>query len=170
LISGAFDSVWHKGLIAKLKSLGIEGQLLQLLSDYLSNRSLSVVLQGSESRSYPIEAGVPQGSLFGPLMWNIYFDDLLHLIPEAIAYADDLTIHISYAKEHTQENSERLQWIIELATKWGKLWKVQFAATKSQSLTISRRSESESDSPLHGRTSTKRGRLSTFSGSNSITN
>jgi len=74
-------------------------------------------------------------------MSNIYFDDLLHLIPEAVAYADDLTIHISYAKEHTQENSERLQWIIDLATKWGKLWKVQFAATKSQSLTISRRSD-----------------------------
>jgi len=54
-------------------------------------------------------------------MWNIYFDDLLHLIPEAVAYADDLTIHISYAKEHTQENSERLQWIIDLTTKWGKV-------------------------------------------------
>jgi len=58
---------------------------------------------------------------------------LLHHIPEVVAYADDFTIHISYAKEHTQENSERLQWIIDLATKWGKLWKVHFAATKSQS-------------------------------------
>lgn len=65
-ISGAFDTIWHNGLLSKIKSLGIEGNLA-LLKDYLSDRSLTVVVGGEESERYPIKAGVPQGSLLGPL-------------------------------------------------------------------------------------------------------
>ena len=88
-IAGAFDRVWHKGLIAKLKSLGISGDLLLLLQDYLQGRTLQVVVNGSTSSEYPIEASVPQGSVLGPLLWNVYLNDILQLIPQAHAYADD---------------------------------------------------------------------------------
>ena len=91
-IEGAFDRVWHAGLLAKLRAVGIEGPLLQILRDYLRERYLKVVIDGQESEKQPMRAGVPQGSCIGPLLWNIHINDLLHLIPSVRAYADDLTL------------------------------------------------------------------------------
>ena len=67
-IAGAFDRVWHKGIIAKLRSLGIAGPLLSLLEDYLHGRTMQVVVNGQTSSKFPIEASVPQGSVIGPLL------------------------------------------------------------------------------------------------------
>ena len=62
-IAGAFDTGWHRGLIAKLKQMGITGDLLHLFSSYLTGRSLRVVVNRHTSASFPIEASVPQGSV-----------------------------------------------------------------------------------------------------------
>ena len=67
-IAGAFDNGWHRGLIAKLKQMGITGDLLHLFSSYLTGRSLRVVVNGHTSASFPIEASVPQGSVLGPIL------------------------------------------------------------------------------------------------------
>ena len=88
-IAGAFDSVWHKGLIHKLQAFGISGNLLSLLQNYLTDRDLIVAMNGRESTHFPIKAGVPQGSLLGPVFWNIYINDLLDAVPDSVAYADD---------------------------------------------------------------------------------
>ena len=64
-ISKAFDRVWHAGLLHKLKSYGISGQIFSLISSFLSNRRLRVVLDGKSSQEYPVNAGVPQGSILG---------------------------------------------------------------------------------------------------------
>ena len=148
-IAGAFDTVWHEGLLSKIKSLGITGNLLSLLESYLKERSLVVAVDGADSESYAISAGVPQGSLLGPLLWNIFLDDLLQQIPEAVAYADDLTIHISYGKEEANNAAERLQNILNKVTKWGEKWQIQFAAEKSQSMVISRRKVPINRQDLH---------------------
>ena len=58
-ISKAFDRVWHAGLLHKLKSYGISGQIFGLISSFLSNRRLWVVLDGKSSQEYPVNAGVP---------------------------------------------------------------------------------------------------------------
>ena len=63
-ISMAFDRVWHAGLLHKLKSYGISGQIFGL-SSFLSNRWLRVVLYGKYSEEYLVNAGVPQGSIVG---------------------------------------------------------------------------------------------------------
>ena len=68
-ISKAFDSVWHDGLLHKLKSYGISGQIFSLISSFLSNRRLRVVLDGKSSQEYPVNAGVPQGSILGPTLF-----------------------------------------------------------------------------------------------------
>ena len=61
-ISKASDRVWHADLLHKLKSDGISGQIFGLISSFLSNRRLRVVLDGKCSQEYPVNAGVPQGS------------------------------------------------------------------------------------------------------------
>ena len=68
-IAGAFDRVSHAGLIHKVASMGIAGQLLTWLSDYLSGRRLQVVVGGQHSATFPIRAGVPQGSILGPTLF-----------------------------------------------------------------------------------------------------
>ena len=68
-ISKAFDKVWHDGLIFKLKSYGVEGELLLLLKNYLHNREQRVVLNGQTPEWKRIYSGVPQGSVLGPLLF-----------------------------------------------------------------------------------------------------
>ena len=64
-ISKAFDRVWHKGLIFKLKQYGINGNLLDWLTDYLKGRSQKVFVKSSFSESKVLGGGVPQGSVLG---------------------------------------------------------------------------------------------------------
>ena len=76
-ISKAFDRVWHAGLLHKLKHYGISGQIFGLISSFLSNRLLRVVLDGKSSQEYPVNAGDPQGSILGPTL-SYYTLILLH--------------------------------------------------------------------------------------------
>ena len=66
-ISKAFDRVWHDGLIYKLKRCGVAGQLLLLIQSFLKDRKQRTVLNGQSSTWGDISAGVPQGSILGPL-------------------------------------------------------------------------------------------------------
>ena len=93
LISKAFDRVWHTGLLDKLKSYGISGQIFGLISSFLSNRQLRVVLDGKSSQEYPVNAGVPQGSILGPTLFLLYINDLPDdVICDIAIYADDTTL------------------------------------------------------------------------------
>ena len=81
-ISKAFDRVWHRGLVNKLKTIGIRGQLLKWLTDYLENRCQRVVINGVQSPWLTIKAGVPQGSILGPLLFLVYVNDIYRLLNE----------------------------------------------------------------------------------------
>ena len=89
-ISKAFDRVWHEGLIYKLSCYGIEGKALKILQSFLNNRYQRVVLNGQSSNWEKISAGVPQGSILGPLLFLIYINDItINLENEVKLFADD---------------------------------------------------------------------------------
>ena len=89
-ISKAFDEVWHDGLIFKLRQNGISGDIIKILQDFLRNRKQRVVLNGQCSSWADINAGVPQGSILGPLLFLIYINDLSDgLKCECKLFADD---------------------------------------------------------------------------------
>ena len=93
-ISKAFDRVWHASLFHKLKSYGVSGHILGLISSFLGKRRLQVVLDGKSSQEYPVNAGVPQGSILGPTLFLLYINDLPDdVICNIAIYADDTTLY-----------------------------------------------------------------------------
>ena len=93
-ISKAFDRVWHAGHLHKLQSYGISGQIFSLISSFLSNRQLRVVLDGKSSQEYSVNAGIPQGSILGPTLFLLYINDLPDdAICDIAIYADDTTLY-----------------------------------------------------------------------------
>ena len=72
-ISKAFDRVWHAGLLRKLEAAGVTGKLLNWFEKYLSDRRQRVILPGVNSDWSKIFAGVPQGSILGPLLFLVFY-------------------------------------------------------------------------------------------------
>ena len=93
-ISKTFDRVWHAGLLHRLKSYGSSSQIFGLISSFLSNRQLQVVLDGKSLHKYPVNAAVRQGSILGPALFLLYINDLPDEVIYNIAiYADDTTLY-----------------------------------------------------------------------------
>ena len=94
-ISKAFDKVWHKGLLVKLQESGVHGNLLLWFRDYLSYRRQRVVISGSMSSWVFLEAGVPQGSILGPILFLIFINDIVVNIGSNVRlFADDTSLYI----------------------------------------------------------------------------
>ena len=105
-ISKAFDRVWHGSPLYKLTSYGISGQIFGLISSFLSNRRLRVVLDGKSSQEYPVNAGVPQGSILGPTLFLLYINDLPDNVICTIAiYTDDTTLYSSVIRHLISGNN-----------------------------------------------------------------
>ena len=92
-ISKAFDKVWHKVLLYKLKSMGISGELYNLPENYLLGRFQKFVLNGQTLSWRPVLGGAPQGSILSPLLFLMYINDLPSgLKSNAELFADDTSL------------------------------------------------------------------------------
>ena len=90
-----FKRVWYDGRLHKLRSYGISGQIFDFISSFFSNKQLWVVPDRKSSEKYPVNVGVPQGSILGPTLFLLYINDLPGDINMAI-YADDTTLYFKY--------------------------------------------------------------------------
>ena len=92
--SKCFDRIDHDILSRKLLLMGIGGSLYRWFTSYVKNRCQTVVLEGYSSRTMSIPSGVPQGSLLGPLLFNIFVNDIEACFQHSkiLLYADDMKI------------------------------------------------------------------------------
>ena len=94
-ISKAFDRVWHKGLLFKLRSIGLSALIVAWFEDFLLNRQQRVCIKGVSSSWKFVTAGVPRGSILGPTLFLIYINGIVHERTSNIRlFADDTSLYI----------------------------------------------------------------------------
>lgn len=135
-LSKAFDSVCHPLLLAKLKAYGFTHDALETMTAYLTGRRQRVKLDGVYSSWRTVKTGVPQGSLLGPLLFNLYVNDLNYFITSTSLrlYADDTTHYASDVSPTV------LQYIINsdlsVLSRWFSMNFLQINAAKTQAIAI----------------------------------
>ena len=93
-MSKAFDSLYPPLLLSKLKAYGFEDNTVRLLESYLCDRNYRVKIGDLLSSSRTVNRGCPQGSALGPLLWNIFQNDLSYCVTTNLSmYADDHQIY-----------------------------------------------------------------------------
>ena len=124
-ISKAFDKVWHDGLIFKLKCNGVGGNMLSLLSSFLHDRFQRVVLNGQSSNWVKITAGVPQGSILGPLLFLIYINDISNNLESDVKlFADDTSLFSPVFDANL--TADILNNDLVKINQWAHQWKMSF--------------------------------------------
>lgn len=132
-VSKAFDKVWHHGLIHKLNAAGISTNLVKIIRSFLQKRSFKVKVEDSFSSNHPILAGVPQGSVLGPILYNLYTHDIpKNDYSEIALFADDTAI-ISQCRNETLTVS-RLEKSLDEIVKWMDKWKIGINNEKTQAV------------------------------------
>ena len=96
-LSKAFDTISHDKLLHKLNNYGVRGNSLELIKSYLTNRLQYVSALGEKSNKLPVEFGVPQGSVLGPLLFIVYINDIYRStnLGKFILFADDTNIFVA---------------------------------------------------------------------------
>ena len=126
----AFDKVPHQRLLLKVKNKGIGGEVLNWIKSWLADRTQTVRVGASESTEGQVKSGVPQGSVLGPPLFDVFIDDLDYcamLIELLIKFADDT----KGLQEITGEADRvKLQSTLDRLVEWARVWGMQFNVQK----------------------------------------
>ena len=133
--SKAFDSVPHSKLIYTLKHFKINTQIVNWITDYLSNRTQQTVVEGCKSSPCAVTSGVPQGSVLGPLLFVLYLEDLIRKLQSidgisVYVFADDLKI--------LSTNPSSLQKALDVVNNWSINWQLPINPSKSEQIIFCR--------------------------------
>ena len=135
-ISKAFDRVRRRGLQYKLRCLGIDDPLYSWICNYLSNRRQKIVLNGIASSVKYTNAGVPQGSILGRLLFLIFINDFeLNVKSDVFLFADDVNISKPYLNPH--DAAQCINSDLNALEKWAADWMINFNASKTNIINFS---------------------------------
>ena len=130
----AFDMVPHKRLMAKLKSYGVKGKLLNWIEEFLTGRQQCVIVNGERSSPGYVTSGIPQGTVLGPLLFVVYINDILENISsEGFLFADDTKIFRTIT---SRNNLLNLQSDIDALKEWSEEWGMEFNKGKCHVLSL----------------------------------
>ncbi|CAK1585042.1 unnamed protein product [Parnassius mnemosyne] len=139
-IEGAFDNAWWPAVITELQKRDADPAVLRLIMSYLSERSITLRYANAEVTKNT-NKGCIQGSICGPLMWNVLLDSLLQETEKwnvhVQAYADDIIV-IGSGKD-AKQIEEKINLALEHISNWGISRKMNFAAHKTQAILITKK-------------------------------
>ena len=125
----AFDTVPHNRLILKLHCLGIDGKILDIIKDFLMDRTFRVSVQGKFSSFKDILSGIPQGSVLGPLLFILFINDLPECVKSTVKiFADDLKL-IANLSDKTEVDND-----LKNLEEWERKWLLKFNTSKCKVL------------------------------------
>lgn len=137
-VEKAFDSVWHDGLIFKMSQLNFPTHILKIVQSFLNDRESFVQIRNAKSPNFRVIAGVPQGSILSPTLFNIYLND----IPTPAGcvkaiYADDTAIKASGGRHEIKSIIQRLQDGLVVLNKFFAEWKIKLNCEKTEAIMFS---------------------------------
>ncbi|KAI5748825.1 hypothetical protein M8J76_002286 [Diaphorina citri] len=133
-VEKAFDRVWRDGLIYKLIKLGLPRQIVKITKSYMEGRTFQVLYKKSKSNRYVAEAGVVQGSILGPLLFNAFIHDMpeTKMIKKGL-YADDTALYRT--GNFTGKKEIRLmQKDLDSMSEFFSKWKIKINSGKTQGI------------------------------------
>ena len=137
----AFDTVPHRRLLGKLESYGLQGDVLNWIQAFLTNRKQKVVINGHSSEWTNVKSGVPQGSVIAALLFVIYINDLPENIKSQLfLFADDCKF---FRQILNLDDTEIMQTDLNTLLEWSNLWLLKFHPDKCVTLRISLQKQQE---------------------------
>lgn len=133
----AFDAVWKEGLISKMCAYGFDLHIVRMIYSFLTDRHISVQIEGVRSEWHAIRTGVPQGAVLSPVLYNLYVADLPApdaLETQSIQFADDQFL-LAYGDD-TEAAVENLEEYANDIVAFCKRWKIKINPAKSQFIKI----------------------------------
>lgn len=135
----AFDSVWHDGLVHKLINFKYPTYLTKLVQSYLVDRRASVSLNGSQSSTFKVQSGVPQGSLIAPHLFNIFVNDIPKFSHGNLAlYADDTAFSVEVPWKSLKSAKKKLVAAVEKLQEFFSSWKIFLNESKTEFIIFSK--------------------------------
>jgi hypothetical protein len=144
-LSAAFDTVDHNILLHRLESIGVGGLVLSWFSSYLNNRTQSVFLKGVSSEPINLTCGVPQGSVLGPILFNIYSQPLGEIARKHNLkhhfYADDTQLYISFAAKNSSNYAQLVSSCVTDIKQWMQLNLLMLNDSKTEVILLGSRQQ-----------------------------